>query len=162
MRYAITTGDFTDGPSNGFMETEVIYDIEELEKLQELYQTYGWWDDRELEDIQRAVEQTDEIVGIRDRERGALVASGRVITDYVYTGKVLDVIVDESLRGRGIGKQVMRAIINHPELQDVDVLTVNCRNGLVSFYENCGFSVNDMITERPDGIEEDYYMMVRS
>jgi len=144
------------------METELVYEIESPEELQELYQTYGWWEDRQLNDIRRAIEQTDEIIGLRDLEQGMLVASSRVLTDYVYYGKILDTIVAESLRGNGLGKRVMNAITTHPQLQDVDILTLNCREGLVPFYEACGFSVHDMTTERPDGTEEDYYMMVWS
>lgn len=144
------------------METEVVYEIKNLEELQELYQMYGWWEDRELDDIRRAVDHTDEVVSIREVESGRLLASGRVLTDYVYSGKILDVIVDESHRGEGLGKQVIEAIKEHPKLQAVEVLTLNCRAGLVPFYENCGFRVHDMTTKRPDGTEEDYYLMVRS
>jgi predicted GNAT family N-acyltransferase len=144
------------------METEVVYEIGNPEDLQRLYRMYGWWETRKLEDVRRAVEYTDEIVGLRETTSGTLVASGRVITDYVYSGKILDVIVDESLRGEGLGKRVMKAITNHPELQDVEVLTLNCREGLVPFYEDYGFSVHDMTTELPDDTEENYCLMVRS
>lgn len=144
------------------METEVDYEIENPEEIQRLYQMYEWWEGRKLEEIRRAMEQTDEIVGLRERESGTLVASVRVITDYVYSGKVLDVIVDESMREEGLGKRVMNAITNHPELQDVEVLTLNCREGLIPFYEDHGFSVHDMTTELPDGTKENYCLMVRS
>ncbi|WP_089776778.1 GNAT family N-acetyltransferase [Haloferax massiliensis] len=144
------------------METEVVYEIENAEELQRLYQMYGWWEDRELDDIRRAVDHTDEVVSIREVKSGQLLASGRVLTDYIYSGKVLDVIVDESHRGEGLGKQVMQAITSHPKLEDVEVLTLNCRAGLVPFYENCGFRVHDMTTKRPDGTEEDYHLMLQS
>lgn len=143
------------------METKVVYEIENVEELRELYQMYGWWEDREVTDIRRAVEHTDEVVGLRAVESGRLLASGRVLTDYVYSGKILDVIVDESRRGEGLGKRVMETITAHPELQEVEALTLNCRAGLVPFYEECGFRVHDMTTELPDGTEEDYYLMVQ-
>lgn len=76
------------------METEVVYKIENVEELQELYQMYGWWADREVDDIRRAIEHSDEIVGLRGVESGQLLASGRVLTGYVYSGKILDVIVE--------------------------------------------------------------------
>ena len=51
---------------------------------------------------------------------------------------------------------------DHPELQDVEELTLNCREGLAPFYEACGFRLHDMIEEGRDGSGEDYYVMVYS
>ena len=56
----------------------------------------------------------------------------------------------------------MNATTSHPRLQDVRELTLNCREGLVPFYEACGFSVHEMIKERHQSPEEDYYVMVYS
>ena len=83
------------------MELEVVDSIENIEELQELYQTYPWWEDREIENLKQAVKQTDVIIGIRDLQDDSLVASARVLTDYVYYGKIFDVIVDEAFRGKG-------------------------------------------------------------
>ena len=47
----------------------------------------------------------------------AQVGFARVITDYATFAYLADVFVLESHRGRGIGKQLMNAIANHPELQ---------------------------------------------
>lgn len=113
-----------------------------------------------MADVRRSVDGADEVVGLRDVERGDLVASARVITDYVYTGKVLDVIVHESVRGQGIGTRLMRAVVEHPALRGVDELTVNCRAGLAPFYERCGFEVHEMINRDREGEGEDFYVMV--
>ena len=56
----------------------------------------------------------------------------------------------------------MSAITEHPDLQEVEVLTLNCRDGLVPFYERYGFDVKDMTVELPNGTEEDYHVMVHS
>ena len=80
----------------------------------------------------------------------------------MYSGKIFDVIVDESHRGEELRKQVMEAITAHPELQEVEILTLNCRSGLVPFFEECGFRVHDMTTKLPDGTGEDYHLMVQS
>jgi GNAT superfamily N-acetyltransferase len=45
------------------------------------------------------------------------VGFARVITDYATYAYVADVIVDEAYRGHGIGKQIMEAIMQDPELQ---------------------------------------------
>jgi GNAT superfamily N-acetyltransferase len=45
------------------------------------------------------------------------VGFARVITDYATYAYVADVMVDEAYRGTGISKQLMAAIMRHPELQ---------------------------------------------
>lgn len=144
------------------METDVVYDVESPQELKELYQTHWWFEGRELDKIRRSVEQADEFIGLRATETGQLLASCRIITDYVYTGKVLDVIVAEPVRRQGVGTELLTAITEHPELQDVDELTLNCREGIAPFYEECGFQVHEMIKEHRDGTGEDYYVMVYS
>jgi GNAT superfamily N-acetyltransferase len=45
------------------------------------------------------------------------VGFARVITDYATYGYVADVFVLPSHRGQGIGKELLQAIRNHPDLQ---------------------------------------------
>lgn len=139
----------------------MVYELEDLEELRDLYRTHWWFADRDLERVRRSLKHTDEFVGLRESVAGRLVASCRVITDYTYTGKVLDVIVDEPLRRQGLGRELMAAVTDHPELQDVEELTLNCREGVAPFYRACGFRVHEMI-DRGDGTDEDYFVMVYS
>jgi GNAT superfamily N-acetyltransferase len=121
------------------------------EDLCALYQDYDWWDDRDVEDVRRALENTDETVLLRDE--GDPVASARVLTDYVYYAMVYDVIVADDRRGDGLGKELMDAVREHPRLQDVSP-SLLAREGLVPFYEQCEFEVMDEAIEHPDGDPE--------
>ena len=47
----------------------------------------------------------------------ALVGFARVVTDYATFGYIADVFVLPPYRGQGIGKQLMQAMKNHPDLQ---------------------------------------------
>lgn len=47
------------------------------------------------------------------------VGIARVITDRATYAYLADVIVDEAYRGRGISKQIMTAIMQHPDLQSL-------------------------------------------
>ncbi len=49
--------------------------------------------------------------------QGKQVGFGRVITDYATTAYVGDVFIIESYRGRGLGKRLVRTIVDHPELE---------------------------------------------
>jgi len=50
-------------------------------------------------------------------ENGAQVGFARVVTDYATFGYLADVFVLSSHRGQGIGRQLLEAVKNHPDLQ---------------------------------------------
>lgn len=144
------------------MNTRVVTSLDDPEELRAVYQTHWWFEGRELDRIQQSIRHSDEVFGIRDCADQQLLATCRVITDYTYTGKILDVIVADPYRGRGIGTELMSAVTSSDRLADVTELTVNCREGLVPFYEKCGFRVHEMISQTRSGPDEDYYVMVHS
>jgi len=51
-----------------------------------------------------------------DADGGRQVGFARVVTDQATFGWVCDVFVDESARGRGVGKALMAAIVADPRL----------------------------------------------
>jgi ribosomal protein S18 acetylase RimI-like enzyme len=143
------------------MKMDVVHEIEDVEELHAVYQTHWWFADRSLEDIRQSLKESDEVFGIRDASEERLVASCRVLTDYTFTGKILDVIVAESYRRQGVGSALIRAVTSHPQLAAVEELTLNCREGIAPFYERLGFEVHEMIQQgRARATEEDYYVMV--
>lgn len=52
-------------------------------------------------------------------DEGALAGFTRVITDRATFAYLADVFVVASHRGRGIGKELMRSVMAHPELQGI-------------------------------------------
>lgn len=50
------------------------------------------------------------------------VAFGRVVTDYARMGYVMDVFVLPDHRGHGYGKEIVRAISEHPALQSIALM----------------------------------------
>ena len=66
----------------------------------------------------------------------------------------MNVIVADSLRGNGLGRELLEAIVSHPAVADVDVLVLDCREGLVPFYERCGFERHEGFAHRPGGDEK--------
>jgi predicted GNAT family N-acyltransferase len=138
------------------MELKVVDSLtnEQIEDYCNLYQSYLWWQDRTLEDVHTAIENSDVIVGLVDAETGTLVAAGRAFTDFVYYGKIYDVIVKESLREQGIGHKLMDELLDHPALESLDVLALDCREGLVPFYEDCGFKRHELTAQLEDREED--------
>jgi len=121
----------------------------DAESLTALYEGYEWWDDRTVEDVRTALEETPVTVGVEDD--GELVAAARVLTDYVYYAAVYDVIVAADRRGEGFGKTLLDAVVSHPDLQRTPGLSLLCRQGLVPYYESVGFEVYDRKVGVPEG-----------
>ncbi|WP_196139981.1 GNAT family N-acetyltransferase [Aliikangiella sp. G2MR2-5] len=67
------------------------------------------------------------------------VGFARVITDYATYGYLADVFVLDEFRGKGISKQLMRAIIEHPELQRLRRITL-ATSDAHGLYRQFGFT----------------------
>lgn len=128
--------------------------------LTTLYEDYGWWADREVEDVREALSETEVAIGVF--ENGDLVASARVMTDYIYYANVFDLLVAADRRGEGIGELLLEEIVDHPDLQSVVGLSLLCRRGLVPYYETVGFELFDPETEIPEGGTEELVRMAYS
>ena len=55
-------------------------------------------------------------------DAGQLVGFARVVTDYATFGWLADVFVVEAHRGQGVGKALVQAVEDHPDLQGVRLL----------------------------------------
>ena len=118
---------------------------EDAADLTALYGDWDWWADRDVEGVATMLDGTDVTLGLRDQ--GALVASGRALTDGVYYAKLYDVIVAADRRGEGLGRRVVEALRDHPTVAAAGHVELLCEPHLVEFYERCGF------TENPDFVE---------
>jgi predicted GNAT family N-acyltransferase len=143
--------------------------------LTALYHTYEWWDDRELANVRASIEGADCVLGLVEvsgtpassrpeetgdrREDAEILGTARIITDEVYYARIYDVLLRPSIRGSGHGERRVRAAREHPLLDRVNAVTLSCREGLVPFYERCGFERHDGLYE-VDGSEEAACTMV--
>lgn len=70
---------------------------------------------------------------------GQQVGFARVVTDYAVFAWLMDVFIIDDYRGRGLGKQLITAVISHPELQNLQrwgLLTADAH----ALYQQYGFS----------------------
>ena len=109
-------------------------DFDRLEAL--IRQTY-WAAHRPRELIERALSRSV-LFGAYRKDDGLQVGFCRVVTDFVSFGWVADVIVDEAFRGYGIGKALIQAVVDQPELAGLPLaLSTTDAHGL---YEQFGFT----------------------
>jgi len=108
--------------------------------LVRLFQNEWWTRGRTALDTRAMLAHTDLIIAFAERETGRLVAFARVLTDRVYKALILDVIVDPAWRGSGLGRRLMEAVVNHPELKEVRHLELYCKPELMPLYHRWGFT----------------------
>jgi GNAT superfamily N-acetyltransferase len=70
---------------------------------------------------------------------GKMVGFGRVITDHAVIGYVVDVFVVPEARGRGIGKALVRAMVEHPTIAGLQVVLLRTTDAR-SLYTQFGFA----------------------
>lgn len=113
------------------MAVERLDEVDEthLDDLMALYRSAWWAKNREPEEVRRMLRHTDVKLGFRDTETGRLVAFTRVLTDYVYKAFLFDVIVAPEFRGAGLGRALVDAVLQHPELRGVQMVELYCKEG---------------------------------
>ena len=111
-----------------------------VEQLVALYQNEWWTRGRTLKDVRVMLAHSDLIFAFVDKETRRLAAFARVLTDSVYKAVIFDVIVDAAHRGTGLGRALMDAIVQHPQLKGVRHLELYCKAELMPLYRKWGFT----------------------
>lgn len=110
-----------------------------VDDLVAMYSTEWWTSDRTLSEVRLMLDHSSIVVAFEESGTDRLAAFTRVVTDRVYHGTLLDVIVREDLRGRGFGDLLMETVLEHPDLSRLQALHLTCRESKVPFYERWGF-----------------------
>jgi GNAT superfamily N-acetyltransferase len=103
--YELHRGEFTISTEKARLQLDVIAAF--------LSRAY-WAQRRARPAIERSVEHSL-CFGLYDGERQ--IGFARVVTDCSTFAYLCDVFIDESYRGRGLGKWLMSAVMDHPDLQ---------------------------------------------
>ena len=120
-----------------------------IKQLHQLYQNEWWTDKRTLEETQKVVDNSSIVIGLTN-EKDDLIAFARVLTDFTFKAIVFDVIVEKSLRHKGLGTKLMNLIVNHEKLQEVKHFELYCLPEMVEFYKAYGFEddLNELVFMR--------------
>ena len=111
----------------------------QIEQLHTLYQNEWWSKGRSLEDTKTCVIHSQLIIGMIDADSN-LVGFSRVLTDTVFKALIFDVMVVETHRGTGLGKQLLNAIKSHEKLKNVRHFELYCKPEMIPFYESHAFN----------------------
>ncbi|HLO84559.1 MAG TPA: GNAT family N-acetyltransferase, partial [Nostocaceae cyanobacterium] len=122
------------------MTYQVINKLSEtqISQLVELYKNEFWSNKRTYAGVAKMLDKSDIIVALVD-ENAQLIAFARVLSDFVYRATIYDVIVKPTHRKMGLGAKLLDEIVHHPQLKDVEVISLFCLTEMVSFYQKWGF-----------------------
>lgn len=119
----------------------VLSDQQELLDMKAVYRllsTTYWAGDRAKETIKKSIENSITF-GIYTEDRQ--IGFARVVTDKAVFSWLLDVVIDESYRGNGLGKWLMDCILAHPDIRETN-MSLSTEDAHL-FYEKYGFKRNE-------------------
>ena len=109
----------------------------------------AWWtrDRTAIEAAEICRDSHTVTAGIREGDDGSrLVAFCRLLTDGRHKAMLMDVIVEESLRGSGLALRLLEHALALPRVRAVEDVELYCSPDLVPFYASLGFSVPESTT----------------
>jgi GNAT superfamily N-acetyltransferase len=112
----------------------------DVELVHRFLSTSSYWaQGRSLEDVARSLEHSLCFgVYTTPASDAPQIGFGRVVTDYTVFGYVADVFVLPEWRGKGVGTQLLRAIVEHPQLSRLGGMMLRTKDAH-AFYEAFGF-----------------------
>ena len=96
-----------------------------------------WARGRSFAQLRRLLAGSDAVVSLWRGKR--LVGFGRAASDGRYRAVLWDIVVAGDLQGRGLGRRVVEALLEAPDLQEVERIYLMTTNS-AGFYQQLGFS----------------------
>ncbi|MGA1793859.1 MAG: GNAT family N-acetyltransferase [Thermoplasmatota archaeon] len=142
-----------DGPVSD--DIEIIHTSEwPTEEIVELYKAGGWWKDSyDPSRVQPLLKGSAVFIIIYHKVEKRAVGMGRLVSDGVSDGYIQDLVVLPHLRGRGIGRMMVRELVRSARELGLVWIGLISEEGKNGFYERLGFktfSGTPMIYD-PDG-----------
>ena len=112
-----------------------------LFKLRRLLSKHAFWaNNRSYKQLRKMLRGSNVIVTIWRGKR--LVGFGRANSDGIYRAVLWDVVVAGDLRGEGLGRRVLKALIESKELRNVERVYLMTTKSF-GFYLQSGFDLAD-------------------
>ena len=110
------------------------------EEIVDLYREGGWWKEGyDPSGIPQMLEGSFRFVVAVDRRTGRAVGMGRVISDGHSDGYIQDVVVERDLRGKGLGRSIVRTLLDMCLDAGLVWIGLIAEKGSSHFYRDMGF-----------------------
>ncbi|MDX9822783.1 MAG: GNAT family N-acetyltransferase [Syntrophales bacterium] len=108
-----------------------------ISDIRDMLSKVSWCPDITEPEILKGIRNSALVVGAYTG-KGRQIGFLRVVSDKVRFAYLLDVVVHEDYRRRGIGRGMVRFALSHPELRNVYQWLLRTRDAH-GVYEECGF-----------------------
>jgi len=95
-----------------------------------------WAQHRSLKELRKMLRGSQAVISLWSENE--LVGFGRASSDGIYRAVLWDVVIDENHQGKGNGKLLLEALLNHPNLVEVERVYLMTTNQ-AGFYGELGF-----------------------
>lgn len=124
-----------------------------IDAIYTLLKSTYWANKRTRAEVEASLDHSIAIMALD--ASGKVVGCARAVTDRVTFAWICDVVVDEKLRGRGVGKQLVGKLIDHPHVTNTrKILVTKDAQGL---YRQFGFKTHpfECMVKLPDKDRQD-------
>jgi len=94
------------------------FDQMDFDRVQNMLKEVFWSVGIKKDEIIRGARNSALLVGTFNNDN-VQIGFSRVISDRTRFAYIMDVVVDENYRKQGIGQEMIKYILNHPDLKDV-------------------------------------------
>ena len=108
-----------------------------VEAIQEFIANSYWGNNRTIEDVKTTIEHSY-CFGIYTTENEQ-IGFARVVTDYIYFGYFMDVIILDKFQGQGYGKKLVAFMLEDPIIINLKTLALKTKDAH-KMYERYGFN----------------------
>ncbi len=117
-----------------------IVDSWNQDEIIKLYKTGGWWKDNyEPSAINHLIRGSYAFAIAFDNKIKKAIGMGRVISDSVSDAYIQDLIVLPEYRNKGIGRDLVKMLINYCEKKGVNWIALIAEPNQDGFYKKIGF-----------------------
>lgn len=117
--------------------------IDFIQLQQLLKETAFWAQNRNIEDLQMAINHSNPVISVWDKQR--LMGFARATSDGVYRATIWDVVIHPDYQKLGLGRKLVETVITHPLLCRVERIYLMTSHQQL-FYQQIGFQENSTTT----------------
>jgi N-acetylglutamate synthase-like GNAT family acetyltransferase len=116
----------------------------DLYQLQKLFKLATFWArERKIEDLEIAINNSNPVVSVWDKER--IIGFARATSDGIYRATIWDVVIHPDYQKLGLGRKLVETVLSHPLVNRVERVYL-MTTYQQKFYERIGFEENQTTT----------------
>ena len=111
-----------------------------IKQLEELFEDHAFWaNKRNKKELKAMLANSSVVISLWKAKK--LVGFGRATSDEIFRAVLWDVVVDNNFQGLGLGRIVVEALLESPQVKNAEKIYLMTTNSS-DFYEQMGFKIS--------------------